>query len=153
MVNDDATVQLLVGSSDIGQGSETMESQIAAESLGISLEDVHIKTADTGLTPYDTGTFGSSQTFICGNAVVRVCDDLKRKILAQLRVIYPDAEVEQLGKRYLVEANGEKTGMTFSQAIHKIMFAPWLRAHWRGYLQSGSLPQSIFRLLCQGGIP
>lgn len=124
MVNDDATVQLLVGSSDIGQGSETMESQIVAESLGISLEDVHIKAADTGLTPYDTGTFGSSQTFICGNAVVRACDDLKRKILTQLRVIYPDAEVEQLGKRYLVEANGEKTEMTFSQAIHKIMFDP-----------------------------
>lgn len=124
MVNDDATIQLLVGSCDIGQGSETMESQIAAESLGIPLESVRIKAADTGLTPYDTGTFGSSQTFICGNAIVSACADLREKMSAQLRAIYPDAEVVEDGKAWLVRQDGEKQRFDFPAAVRKIMFAP-----------------------------
>lgn len=124
MVNDDATVQLLVGSSDIGQGSETMESQIAAESLGIPLESVRIKAADTGLTPYDTGTFGSSQTFICGNAVVRACSDLREKMTQQLRTIYPEGEVIEDGKAWLVRTEGEELRFDFPAAVRKIMFDP-----------------------------
>ncbi len=124
LVNDDATIQLLVGSSDIGQGSETMESQIAAESLGIPLEDVHIKAADTGRTPYDTGTFGSSQTFICGNAVVRACNDLKEKMVAQLTKIYPDAAVAEDKGLYTVKMEQETLTLHFAEAARKIMFDP-----------------------------
>lgn len=122
MLNDDATVQLLVGSADIGQGSETMESQIAAETLGIPLENVRITAADTLLTPYDTGTFGSSQTFICGNAVKKACEDLKEKILAQLRVIYPDSEVEEREHHYFLREDGQVTELSFPEAVRKIMF-------------------------------
>jgi len=122
MLNDDATVQLLVGSADIGQGSETMESQIAAETLGIPLENVRITAADTLLTPYDTGTFGSSQTFICGNAVKKACEDLKEKILAQLRVICPGSEVEEREHRYFLRENGQVTELSFPEAVRKIMF-------------------------------
>ena len=123
MLNDDATVQLLVGSSDIGQGSETMESQIAAESLGIPLSDVKITAADTLLTPYDTGTFGSSQTFICGNAVTRACADLKRKVIEQLQIIYPDSEIEERDRRYVIRGSqGEEQELTFKEAVKQIMF-------------------------------
>lgn len=124
MLNDDATVQLLVGSSDIGQGSETMESQIAAECLGIPLSSVRITAADTLLTPYDTGTFGSSQTFICGNAITCACDDLKAKILAQLRVIFPEGKVEERANRYVVQENGQTTELDLAQAARKIMYDP-----------------------------
>lgn len=102
MLNADATVHLLVGSADIGQGSETMECQIAAECLGIPLEDVHITAADTNLTPYNTGTFGSSQTFICGNAVEMACDDLKKKMIEQLKVIYDGCTVKEKDHRYYI---------------------------------------------------
>lgn len=122
MLNDDATVQLLVGSSDIGQGSETMESQIAAESLGIPLSSVRITAADTLLTPYDTGTFGSSQTFICGNAVTRACDDLKAKVLEQLHVIYPDCEIEENDHRYFIRSNGQEQEFSFQEVVKQIMF-------------------------------
>ena len=122
LLNDDATVQLLVGSSDIGQGSETMESQIAAESLGIPLSSVRITAADTLLTPYDTGTFGSSQTFICGNAVTRACKDLKEKLLAQLQAIYPDSQVEEREHRYRIHTGGEEQELSFEEAVHKVMF-------------------------------
>lgn len=103
-VNSDGSIELLVGSADIGQGSETMLSQIAAETLGIPLSDVAITAADTKITPYDTGTFGSSQTFICGTAVRRACLDVYeslKKVLDEIseervvlcdRVFYIGAE-------------------------------------------------------------
>ena len=118
ILNDDATVQLLVGSSDIGQGSETMESQIAAECLGIPLSDVKITAADTRVTPYDTGTFGSSQTFICGNAVTRACADLRKKVLVQLRAIRPESRVEEQERGYQVD--GEP--LSFREAAREVMF-------------------------------
>lgn len=122
LLNDDATVQVLVGSADIGQGSETMEAQIAAETLGIPLQNVRIRAADTMLTPYDTGTFGSSQTFICGNAVRRAALDLKAKLLAQLEKIYPEAEISEEAGRYTVRTAGQTLCMDFAQATHKVMF-------------------------------
>ena len=123
MLNADATGQLLVGSADIGQGSETMECQIAAECLGIPLSNVQITAADTRLTPYNTGTFGSSQTFICGNAVKLACDDLKQKMIEQLRLIYPDCKVEE--KEHIYYISGcEESKMNFEEAARKILFDP-----------------------------
>ncbi|MEG1912724.1 MAG: molybdopterin cofactor-binding domain-containing protein [Cloacibacillus sp.] len=84
IMNDDGSAELQVGSSDIGQGSETMLAQIAAETLDIPLEDITVTAADTKFTPYDTGTFGSSQTFICGNAVLRAGQDLIATIQERL---------------------------------------------------------------------
>ena len=121
MLNDDGTVQLLVGSADIGQGSETMECQIAAECLGIPLSRVQITAADTLTTPYNTGTFGSSQTFICGNSVVLACKDLKEKVVSQLKSIYPDSRVEERGSRYLIHGE-EELELSFEEAAAKIMF-------------------------------
>ena len=124
MLNDDATVQLLVGSCDIGQGSETMESQLCAEMLGIPLEDVHITAADTRFTPYDTGTFGSSQTFICGNAIKLACADFIRRMVEQLGSIYPGHEVAYEDKKYLIRGGDTELSMTFKEAAAKVMFDP-----------------------------
>lgn len=121
MLNDDATVHLLVGSADIGQGSETMESQLVAECLGIPLSSVQITAADTMTTPYNTGTFGSSQTFICGNSVVMACDDLKRKVFDQLKLIYPDSEIVEKDHVYQIHG-AEELELTFTEAAKKILF-------------------------------
>ena len=123
MLNADATVHLLVGSADIGQGSETMECQIAAECLGIPLSNVQITAADTRLTPYNTGTFGSSQTFICGNAVKLACDDLKKKMVEQLKVIYDGCTVKEKDHRYYI-SGGEELELSFEDAARKILFDP-----------------------------
>ena len=123
MLNADASVHLLVGSADIGQGSETMESQIAAECLGIPLSSVQITAADTSLTPYNTGTFGSSQTFICGNAVKLACDDLKKKMVEQLKIIYDGCTVKEKDHRYYI-SGGEELELSFEDAARKILFDP-----------------------------
>lgn len=122
MLNDDGTARILVGSADIGQGSETMLSQIAAETLGLPLCDVRIKAADTLLTPYDTGTFASSQTFVCGNAVTLACRDARAKLLAQLREIAPEAEITEESDGFRVVDRDEQEHLSVPQAVRRISF-------------------------------
>ena len=124
MLNADGTIHLLVGSADIGQGSETMECQIAAECLGIPLSSVQITAADTSMTPYNTGTFGSSQTFICGNAVKLACEDLKKKMVEQLKCIYPDCKVQEEQNCYVISGDEGEQRMSFEEAARKLLFDP-----------------------------
>lgn len=65
----DGTVKVLVGSADIGQGSTTILAQIAAEELGVPIESISMYTADTELTPFCSGSYGSRVTYVAGNAV------------------------------------------------------------------------------------
>ena len=76
-MREDGSVILLMGSVDIGQGSDTVLSQIAAEALGVPYEHVTIESADTGTTPYDTGTFASRQTYAGGNAILQAAAEVK----------------------------------------------------------------------------
>lgn len=122
MLNDDGSAQLLVGSADIGQGSETMLSQIAAETLGIPLSAVRIKAADTLMTPYETGTFASSQTFVCGNAVMMACEDAREKLLERLRATEPDGEVQKTGRGFCIRKADEESVLTFREAVRTVAF-------------------------------
>jgi CO/xanthine dehydrogenase Mo-binding subunit len=79
--NEDGSAQLLVGSSELGQGMCVVLSQIAAEELGIPVEAVGITCADTGTTPYDRGTFSSRVTFYTGMAVKKAAEDAKRQLV------------------------------------------------------------------------
>ena len=72
-----------VGASDIGQGSDTTLSQIAAETSGLNMDRIKIFTADTEMPPLDIGTYGSRITFIAGNAVKRAAIDT-RDLLAEV---------------------------------------------------------------------
>ena len=79
-VQEDGSVQLITGSTDVGQGADTVLSMIAAEVLGVELDDVHFVKVDTALTPVDPGTFGSRVTFWTGNAVKRAAEDARRQL-------------------------------------------------------------------------
>jgi putative selenate reductase molybdopterin-binding subunit len=81
-LNDDGSFNLLTGATDIGQGSDTVLSQIAAEVLGISLENIILASADTDLTVMDYGAYASSTTYITGMGVKRAAEDARRQILA-----------------------------------------------------------------------
>lgn len=73
---------VLTGTSEIGQGSDTILSQIAADELGIPLEQVDLYSGDTRINPYDHGAGASRQTYIAGNATRAACGKV-RKILLQ----------------------------------------------------------------------
>lgn len=77
----DGKVEIYTGATEVGQGSKTVLSQIAAETLGISIEDVIFICEDTSITP-DAGTAAASrQTYNTGNAIKKSCEELKRKII------------------------------------------------------------------------
>ncbi|MEW6622773.1 MAG: molybdopterin cofactor-binding domain-containing protein [Bacillota bacterium] len=86
-IADDGTITLLTGCCDIGQGSDTILAQIAAEELGIDYEDVHIISADTAVTPDSGASTASRQTFVSGNAVRMAAIDLKEKLILHAREI------------------------------------------------------------------
>jgi len=81
-IDRDGGVVIYTGASDIGQGSDTMVAQIAAETLGCSLSRVRVIAADTDLTPIDIGSYSSRVTFMNGNATLRAAGEVKSQIAA-----------------------------------------------------------------------
>jgi len=79
-LNDDGSVNLQVGATDIGQGSDTILAQLCAEELGLSTEDVIVLSSDTDLTPFDVGAYASSTTYISGGAVVKASVKLREQL-------------------------------------------------------------------------
>jgi CO/xanthine dehydrogenase Mo-binding subunit len=76
----DGSCGLYIGTVDMGQGSDTVMAQIAAEVLNIDAQSIRVIHSDTDVTPYDMGTLGSRSTFHMGNAVRLAAEDAKRKI-------------------------------------------------------------------------
>ena len=81
-IDRDGGVVIYTGASEIGQGSDTMTAQIAAEVLGCSLARVKVVAADTDLTPIDIGSYSSRVTFMAGNATMRAAEAVKKQIAA-----------------------------------------------------------------------
>ena len=81
-MNDDGSFNLYVGATDIGTGSDTILSQIAAETLKVPLHMIFILSSDTDLTPFDTGAYASSTTYVSGQAVLRCAQDIRSQILS-----------------------------------------------------------------------
>jgi 4-hydroxybenzoyl-CoA reductase subunit alpha len=81
-IDRDGGVVVYTGASEIGQGSDTMTAQIAAETLGCSLARVRVIAADTDLTPIDIGSYSSRVTFMAGNATLRAAEEVKKRIAA-----------------------------------------------------------------------
>jgi 4-hydroxybenzoyl-CoA reductase subunit alpha len=79
-IDRDGGVVVYTGASEIGQGSDTMTAQIAAETLGCSLGRIRIVAADTDLTPIDIGSYSSRVTFMAGNATLRAAAEVKKQI-------------------------------------------------------------------------
>ena len=83
ILNQDGSLQLQVGATEIGQGSDTVFFQMVAETIGIPADLVHIvSTQDTDVSPFDTGSYASRQTYISGMAVKQAAQEVKEKILA-----------------------------------------------------------------------
>lgn len=125
MANDDGTVQLITGAVDIGQGCETTLSQILAEELGIDLEDVSISPVDTLFSPYDTGTFASSQVYVGGNAACLAARDLKEKLKILLAASYgvdPKSVLFEKGMFVLPGEGGEES-LPFRKAVARVAFS------------------------------
>ncbi len=82
-LNDDGFYTLMIGASDMGTGCDTILSQIAAECLDCNIDNIVVHGVDTDQSPYDTGSYASSTTYLTGMAVVKTCESLKKNMLLE----------------------------------------------------------------------
>jgi len=94
-INTDGTATLLTGTVETGQGALTVLGQIAAETLGIATDDVHVVSADTDATPMDTGAIASRTTYVTGNAIIKAAEQA-REILFEAAAPMLSVKPEQL---------------------------------------------------------
>lgn len=115
--NTAGTVMIISGVSDIGQGSDTVLSQIIAEELGIRMEDVMITIPDTDLCPPDAMTVGQV-TSVAGNAAKRAVLDLKQKLFkAVAGKLEANAEDLEAGERRVYIKGSPEIGVSFVEAV------------------------------------
>jgi len=95
-LNEDGTVHLLIGSTEMGQGMLTVFVQMTAEALNIPPEKIELRMPDTDFTPYEWQSVGSRTTYCCGNAVLKAAQDVKDQLyaLAGPAIGVPEDELE-----------------------------------------------------------
>ncbi len=79
-LSEDGTYNLIIGAADMGTGCDTILAQMVAECMDCDVDDVAVFGADTDVSPYDSGSYASSTTYITGKAVEKACIDLKKQI-------------------------------------------------------------------------
>ena len=112
-VNDDGGYTMLIAAADMGTGCDTILSQMAAECLECDVDDITVVGADTDTSPYDSGSYASSTTYITGKAVEKACMTLRKRIcaLAAERMNVPEDETEFTGTGVVHEKSGSSMTM------------------------------------------
>jgi putative selenate reductase molybdopterin-binding subunit len=119
-MNDDGSFNLLVGATDLGTGSDTVLAQMAAEVLGVPIEDMITYSSDTDFTPFDKGAYASSTTYISGaaatNAAKIVAERIKIRAARMFGEVFAGLKVEpadlKLANRMVIAPNGETIPLT-----------------------------------------
>ncbi|RYY55605.1 MAG: 4-hydroxybenzoyl-CoA reductase subunit alpha, partial [Comamonadaceae bacterium] len=113
----DGGITLLTGASDIGQGSNTLLTQVVAEVLLLPMARIRVVSADSALTPKDNGSYSSRVSFMVGNAALRAAENLKRILVeaAAKRLEASPDEIHWAGERCGVV--GTEREMTFAQCV------------------------------------
>ncbi len=105
-LNQDGSVMLHMGATEIGQGADTVFTQMAADTVGVPMASVHIVSSqDTDSSPFDTGAYASRQTYVSGQAVKQTGELLKRRVLDYAaEVLAREAEAIDLRDGVVVDA-------------------------------------------------
>jgi putative selenate reductase molybdopterin-binding subunit len=115
-MNDDGSFNLLVGATDLGTGSDTVLAQMAAEVLGVPIEDMITYSSDTDFTPFDKGAYASSTTYISGTAATKAAQvvawRIKLRACAMLGIPETEYESIQLANRHAIAADGRSVSLT-----------------------------------------
>lgn len=96
-MNDDGSFNLQLGATDLGTGSDTVLAQMAAEVLGVPIDDMITYSSDTDFTPFDKGAYASSTTYISGTAAFKAAEIVAGKIKQRAALMLgPDIEVAEI---------------------------------------------------------
>ena len=111
-------VCVMCGSTDIGQGSDSVLAYIVAEVLGIDPFDIRVVTADTDLTPVDLGSYSSRVTLMTGNAALQAAERAKDLLTSAVaKELGVPAGNLSLADRRVFDVENPETGVTFAKAV------------------------------------
>ncbi len=111
-------VTAFCGSTDIGQGSDSVLAYVVAEELGVEVQDVHVVTADTHLTPVDLGSYSSRVTLMTGNAAIEAARRLKPLLLDQAaEKLQVPVERLAMAHRKIFDRDHPDVSMEFAEAV------------------------------------
>jgi carbon-monoxide dehydrogenase large subunit len=118
-------VTVLTGTSPHGQGEETTFAQIAADELGVALDDVIVQHGDTAIVQYGIGTFGSRATAVGGTALYYALEDLKKKIVKFGEVLLESDDVSFAGGHCICNRTGQTVSLAqVAAASYRAMKLP-----------------------------
>ena len=86
-LNEDGSYTLALGCTDMGTGCDTILAQMAADGLGCEFDDIIVRGVDTDQSPYDSGSYASSTTYVTGMAVVKACESMRKRICEEAAAI------------------------------------------------------------------
>ncbi len=104
-MNDDGSFNLLMGATDLGTGSDTVLAQMAAEILGVHLDDIIVYSSDTDFTPFDKGAYASSTTYISGAAVAKAAQQVADQIKMRAVKIWNSRGFQEIDKNSVTLAS------------------------------------------------
>lgn len=111
-------VCVMCGSTDIGQGSDSILAYITAEVLGIDPFDIRVITADTDLTPVDLGSYSSRVTLMTGNAALQAAERARELLVKAVAEKLKVPEVNlSLAEHRVFDVENPEVGVTFAQAV------------------------------------
>lgn len=123
VLNQDGSVQVQMGATEIGQGADTIFSQMIAEVLDIPVNNVHlVTTQDTDVTPYDSGAYASRQSYVSGMAAKKAALELKDKILqhANFMLKLPVGSLDLKDNMIIFKENGNILASLAEVALHAL---------------------------------
>lgn len=125
LLNQDGSAQLQMGATEIGQGADTVFSMMAAETLGFTMDKIHILSKqDTDVTPYDTGAYASRQTYVSGMAAKKTAESLKKKILEFAgTMLSKDAWDLDIRNNQVVHTNQDKPLISVAQVAEEACYS------------------------------
>ena len=160
----DASITLLTGAAEIGQGSSTVLAQCVAEVLGIDISRIAVVAADSALTPKDNGSYSSRVTYMVGNAAIDAAQNLKSLLVeaAARKLDVKPEDIECLGDVYragtqdeglswkeVVMAALEGTGTLAVKGVFDTIPESWGGRKYRGAAIGGSMAFAYSALVCE----
>lgn len=122
-MNEDGSFYLQVGASDVGAGADTVLSQIAAETLGVTLDKIVITSGDTDSTPFDVGAYASSTTIISGGAVKKAAENVRARVfdLASKMLDVP-SESLACANNQIFTTSGERKSISMTEVALEALY-------------------------------
>lgn len=140
-MNEDGSVSLFIGAADLGTGGDTVIAQMVAETLGIEVPDVTVFAADTDITPFDSGAYASSTTYVSGGAALRAAEEVRDDLFAiASQLLDEPVENLELKERRISSSRSDKEIALRDVAIHSLYKKKEQISHTAGFVSPVSPP-------------